>query len=127
MRRRGAWAAAAVVTVAIVAGGCGGGDDEGGDATSTEEAAASELELEATDFAFSPATLSAAAGAEVTLTVRNTGKAPHTFTSEALDVDEQVDAGKSAEVTFTMPDSGTVDFVCTFHEGQGMKGSITAG
>ena len=110
--------------LAVTTGACGGGGDAGagsGDGATAKPAA---LDVEATDFAFAPATLSAPAGSAVKLTLRNSGDAPHTFTSDVLDVDEQAEAGKSVEVSFTMPDSGSVEFVCTLHEAQGMKGAI---
>lgn len=53
------------------------------------------------------------------------GKAPHTFTAASVSVDEQIDAGQTKTVTFTMPASGSVAFVCKFHESQGMKGTIS--
>ena len=115
--------AAAVSVLALVTGACGSddGDDTGGAAG---DAPATTLELEARDFTFAPAALTAPPGAEVTVKVRNTGAAPHTFTSEAVGVDEQVAAGESGEATFTMPESGNVAFVCTIHEAQGMTGTI---
>ncbi|MBX0325410.1 cupredoxin domain-containing protein [Halomicroarcula sp. F13] len=55
--------------------------------------------------------------AEVTsgtgLTVTNEDVARHTITVPALDVDETVDSG--ASVSFTVQQTGTFDYVCTFH------------
>ena len=143
MNRGLRWVAPAALSLALVAGACGGDDDEssaGDEPAATVDAGAAgdqgdaggggetvALELEAQDFEFAPATLTAPAGAEVTLTLRNTGDAPHTFTAGAVGVDEEVGAGESADVTFTMPDSGTLEFVCTFHEAQGMTGTIDVG
>ena len=129
-------AAAAVVVLALGAGACGDSDDDDEAATSTTTTAEGPpegggeertIDLEAKDFEFAPTESTAPAGAEVTVKLRNTGAAPHTFTIAALGVDEQVAAGETGEATFTMPDTGNVDFVCRFHEGQGMKGTVEPG
>ena len=130
-------AAAVVVVLALGAGACGDSDDDDEAATSTTTTAEGAapggggeertIDLEAKDFEFAPAEPTAPAGAEVTVKLRNTGAAPHTFTIAALGVDEQVAAGETGEATFTMPDTGNVEFVCRFHEGQGMKGTVEPG
>lgn len=119
-------ALAALLTVlALSLGACGDDDDDAAETGAVDDAAPAAISLEARDFEFSPASVSAPAGETVTVEVENTGQAPHTFTASAVDVDEQVAPGGSAEVTFTMPD-GNVEFVCRFHEGQGMTGTVEA-
>lgn len=117
-------AVTAVSALALVATACGDGSDGREDDAADDAAPTHTLELEARDFSFAPSALKAPSGARVTVTVRNTGAAPHTFTSADVDVDEQVPTGESSEVSFTMPESGSVSFVCTFHEARGMTGSI---
>ena len=65
------------------------------------------------DFAFRPDCLSADAGA--TITVENTGDAPHTFTVEGADVDVNLDAGASGNANLAGVDPGTYVVTCTFH------------
>jgi len=60
----------------------------------------------------------------VTVELVNEGNATHTFTSDALGVDEDVDASESSSVTVTLPEEGAVEFHCRFHEGQGMRGAF---
>jgi plastocyanin len=83
-----------------------------------------ELELELDDNYFAPTFARGTPGAEVTVELVNEGNATHTFTSEALGVDEELGGGDSSSVTITLPEEGAVEFHCRFHEGQGMKGAF---
>jgi plastocyanin len=65
------------------------------------------------DFAFEPDCLSVDAGA--TITLENTGDAPHTFTVAGTDVDINVDPGASADVSLSGLEPGTYAVTCTFH------------
>ena len=106
----------AVVGTAFVLGACGGGDtggDNGG-------AAAGASSLTMIDNEFQPADLTVASGTELELS--NEGEAPHTFTVDGID--EQVDPGQSSSATVDL-EPGEYDFVCTFHEAQGMTGTLT--
>lgn len=125
MSRIGVHRLLALVSAAVVLlGACGGGSDEDQDGSQgTGETAAGEcggsggktLRLEATDFQFEPSELSAPAGEQVTVEFTNSDEAPHTFTIEDLDCDTgSVEAGQSAELSFTMPGSET-GWICTIH------------
>lgn len=90
------------------------------DATPEDEAQETPVEdggatlmITAFDFGFREEAPTVAAG-EVALTFRNTGKAPHTFTIEDLDVDESAGGGETVESTFTA-EAGTYKFACTIH------------
>ena len=119
----------AVLTVALVAAGCGGDDDDAEVDSGSQGGTGHETPVEVTadDFAFEPATIDGEAGETLTLEIENAGDAPHTFTVDELDVDEEIPPGESVEVEVTVPDSGGVDFYCRFHEGRGMKGAIGTG
>jgi plastocyanin len=83
------------------------------------------LELEADDFYFSPTFVKVKPGEKVTITLKNEGDATHTFTSDALSIDQQVSAGKSKKFTVTVPSSDTAfQFHCDFHESMGMQGAF---
>ena len=83
------------------------------------------LEMELDDKYFAPTFIKAKAGEKITLEMENEGNLPHTFTSDELAVDQQVDPGKSAKLTFTVPSDGQVfQFHCTFHESAGMAGGV---
>jgi len=141
--RKPIWMIALVLTIAML-GACGGdGGDGGEDAAGSEveadedagdEDATSEenegdpgggtLTVTARDFSFDPNLVEVEAGGEVTLTFANDGEVPHTFTSDALGVDERAAPGETVEVTFTAPD-GEVEFHCSIHPG--MIGNVTTG
>ena len=128
------WLMALLAVVALLGAACGddGTDQVDGDDTGapTVESPADDGDgtdggtdtVELADFEFVPADLTVASG--TTLTLENTGQAPHTFTISDEGIDEQVDAGQSGEVTIDL-DAGEYDFVCTFHEAQGMVGTLT--
>ena len=88
-----------------------GGDGATPPADCTDPVAATRVEL--ADFAFRPACLSAEDGA--TITLENTGDAPHTFTVTGTDVDINLDAGTSVDVSLSGLEPGTYAVTCTFH------------
>lgn len=133
--RKPIWMIALVLVLALVA--CGG--DDGSEAEDTGPAEQDEavqepapeddgdggaLTVTARDFSFDPNQVEVPAGEEVTLTFANDGEVPHTFTSEALGVDERAAPGGTVEITFTAPD-GEAEFHCEIHPG--MIGSVTTG
>ena len=72
------------------------------------------LDMELDDKYFAPTFIKAKAGEKITLEMENEGNLPHTFTSDGLAVDQQLDPGKSAKLTFTVPSDGQVfQFHCT--------------
>ena len=83
------------------------------------------LGIEADDYYFSPTFVKVSPGEKVTIEVENEGSAPHTFTSDGLNVDQQVSPGKTKKFTVTVPSSGAVfQFHCNFHESMGMQGAF---
>ena len=86
----------------------------------TDPALATSVEL--ADFAFRPDCLSV--DTEATITLENTGDAPHTFTVEGTDLDANVDPGGSDEVRFEV-EPGTYSVTCTFHPQ--MEATVTVG
>ncbi|MCA1727121.1 MAG: cupredoxin domain-containing protein, partial [Actinobacteria bacterium] len=81
-----------------------------------------EVKVEMRDFAFDPKDVTVASGG--TIELDNVGQTPHTFTIEDEGIDEEVAAGEDATVDIEL-DPGTYDFVCTFHAGQEMTGTLT--
>ena len=81
----------------------------------------------ANNFFFSPSTLVGTAGQTLTITVKNEGAAPHSFTIDGQSVDVTVQPGTQQDVTVTFPTSGSVEFYCRFHVATGMKGELTVG
>lgn len=116
---------AILATTVLLLAACGGDDapTAGEDNEDTGSGGAATLEVSAVDNSFEPASLSAAAGEEVTVEVTNDGENPHTFTIDDLEVDTStIQPGVSATATFTMPETA-VTFYCAIH-GQRMSGTI---
>jgi plastocyanin len=82
------------------------------------------LTMEADDFYFDPTYIKATPGAMVKVQVKNEGAAGHSFTIDALKVDEVIQPGEQKDVTFTLPVFGNVNFYCRFHRTQGMQGAF---
>jgi plastocyanin len=110
--------AGGILAAALVLGACGGGGDTGGDGGGGGGASS----LTMVDNAFEPADLTVASGTELQLA--NEGESPHTFTVQGDGIDEEVEAGQSSSVTIDL-DPGDYDFICEFHEAQGMTGTLT--
>lgn len=116
---------------------CGGGEVAGEPAAEppplegpvNDKGAASleddQLKMELGDFYFAPTFVQAIAGASVTLQLHNEGATAHTFTNDELGVDVTVDPGAEAEADVELPASGPVEFICRFHEAQGMRGAFS--
>ena len=97
--------------------------NKGSKDVSTKSSATIEEELD--DKYFEPTFIKAKPGEKITFEVENEGDLPHTFTSDELSVDKQVNPGKKAKFTVTVPESGKVfQFHCEFHEAAGMAGAV---
>ncbi|HVL65388.1 MAG TPA: cupredoxin domain-containing protein [Actinomycetota bacterium] len=93
----------------------------------TEEPDAPEeeaLSLDMRDSTFQPETLEVPADETVTIELANKGRFPHNFTIVDRDISVTVEPMGSSVVQFETPKSGTLDFYCEFHRGQGMTGKI---
>jgi plastocyanin len=84
--------------------------------------------IEADDFYFKSTFLKANPGTTVTVSLKNEGKTQHTFTIDALGIDQALNAGQKATVKVTLPASGATNFYCRFHgpsgTNQGMQGAL---
>ena len=128
-----------LATIALSVTACGGSDDateSGGSppvslAGTTNDhgtaTAAAELAMELDDFYFGPTFVRATAGQAFTLELENEGKEPHTFTSTALGIDEQLEPGQKRTIRITAPQSGIALVICRLHQGVGMQGAIFVG
>jgi plastocyanin len=105
-----------ILAAALMLSACGGGGDTG------DGGGAGASTLTMVDNAFEPADLTVSSGTELQLS--NEGEAPHTFTVQGDGIDEEVEAGQSSSVTIDL-EPGDYDFICEFHEAQGMTGTLT--
>jgi plastocyanin len=81
------------------------------------------VEIELDDKYFEPTYIKATAGEELTLELKNEGSLEHNFTLTGTDVDQDIEAGKTATVKVKVPDASTVYF-CEYHQGAGMQGAF---
>lgn len=95
-----------------------------GEADLASKGQTAEIEIEADDFYFQPTFVKGAPGASVTVKLRNEGTAQHTFTIDSLSLDETLAPDARKDVTVTLPSTGTVNYYCRFHKGQGMQGAF---
>ena len=96
-------------------------NDQGSQTFESEDFSA---EIELDDFYFKPTFIKSPGGGTAKLTLHNEGDAVHTFTSEALGVDEEVEPGKEKEIEVEIGTETRYEFHCRFHQAQGMRGAF---
>lgn len=82
------------------------------------------LELELDNFYFEPTFIKLPGDSTVTAELHNEGDVEHTFTSPALDIDEEVEPGARKEVEITIGAETRYEFYCRYHKDQGMRGAF---
>ncbi len=105
-------------------GGTGGGGATG-PAGPVDVSGMTSVRIGIEDFSFTPAELRASPGQALTIEVENGSSVSHTFTIEDLGIDEELSPSDGVQVEVTLPESGSLPFVCRFHERSGMVGEIT--
>jgi plastocyanin len=82
------------------------------------------LELELDNFYFEPTFIKLPGGSKVKLELFNEGSVAHTFTSEALGVDEELQPDARKEIEVDIGTETQYEFHCRFHGDQGMRGAF---
>ena len=83
--------------------------------------------VQAFDNYFEPTSLQFEPGAEVSLSLENSGSVSHSVTIPDLDFEAEAQSGDTIDNSFTAPtEPGTLDFYCKFHPDE-MKGTISIG
>lgn len=91
----------------------------------TSSGLAVSLEMRLADLAFDPTFVKVAPGANVTLSLKNDGDlADHTFTIDALAVDQRLVPGEDAQIVVQLPSEGAFRFYCKLHVDRGMQGAF---
>ena len=122
MSRRKIVLFAAVALVAITLSACGGGA-----AGNTTGSGPMNITVTANEFKFDPATINAAPGQTINVTLKNTGSVDHTFVFAPANFKMTVASGKTDTKSFTAPSApGTYDFDCDIagHKEAGMVGKL---
>ena len=132
-------AAALSLFAAAGCGGYGGGSKDSDEAEGTTTIAGMQTEIHGTkdvsgetgkveielyDDYFEPTVLKGTPGQKVELELKNEGDNPHTLTISDQSVDMEIQPGDEGEVDVTFPQSGQLEFVCKFHQGEGMIGAL---
>lgn len=79
----------------------------------------------ANEYYFDATFLKAKKGETVDVTVKNEGRAPHTFTADDASFDKTINPGDETTVEVTLPSNGKpFTFHCDFHASSGMKGAL---
>jgi plastocyanin len=82
------------------------------------------IEIDQQDFDFSPTFIKVPKGVtSVTVTVKNTGTAQHTFTVPSANIDVTVNPGQTMVETVPISQAG-IGFYCRFHKSLGMQGAF---
>jgi plastocyanin len=102
----------AIAAVALLGAACGG-DGNGGDGATTDS-------VTMVDNEFQPSSFTAASSS---ITVTNDGQALHSFTLADGDIDQDVQAGESADIDLSGLDARTYELTCKYHPE--MTGSVT--
>jgi len=118
----------AVAAAVFLVGGCGGAAGSVAGPTSSVGSPASAgvvLNLTATEYSFTPSTLTAAAG-KTTLRLTDRGAEGHDFTIDALHVHITTTPGQTSDATVNLT-PGTYDYYCSVpgHLQSGMHGKLT--
>ena len=89
---------------------------------------AKEIVIEASEFKFSPATLTVKKGEPIKLTLKNVGKMPHDFVVDELGIrTKKIAGGDTDTIVFTPEQAGVFEYYCSVgsHRAMGMVGKIT--
>jgi plastocyanin len=105
------------------------GSDQANDHGTEDATGKSTFEIEADNdssgYYFKPTILQGSGGQSITLEIKNEGSVPHNFSITSINVNVTVQPGASQEVKVAFPQSGTVEYFCSFHHALGMAGELS--
>ena len=87
---------------------------------------ASIVSVEASDYAFAPASITGRPESRLRLRVTSRSSTLHNITIPGLAVDRDIEPGSTVEVPITLPSAGVVPFFCKFHAALGQRGELVA-
>lgn len=102
-------------------------EDTGEKRAAGVEAQTSEVVIEGTEFKFLPTTLTFKKGETVKLVFKNTGKMPHDWVIDELNVRTKIiNGGETDTIEFTPQLTGAFEYYCSVgaHRANGMKGTF---
>ena len=113
-----------LLSLGLVAAACGGSEEKETTKQTSTPGQVQTVDVELGDYYFDPKDLSGDVGKAVTAQLKNEGKAAHSFTIDELGVDQTVQPGQEATVSFAPTNGGTIAFYCKFHRASGMEGTL---
>jgi len=105
------------------------GQDQANDHGTQDATGKSTFEIEADNdssgYYFNPTILQGSAGQSITLEIKNEGSVPHNFSITSMNVNVTIQPGASQEMKVAFPQTGTVEYFCSFHHALGMAGELS--
>src|SRR6266550_12474 len=105
------------------------GSDQANDHGTQDATGKTTFEIEADNdssgYYFNPTILQGSAGQSITLEIKNDGSVQHNFSITSMNVNVTIQPGASQEVKVTFPQTGTVEYFCSFHHALGMAGELS--
>jgi plastocyanin len=97
-----------------------------GTKTFTKQAFELEIEQdnEGSDYYFDPTFIKSPGGATATVKLHNEGSVQHTFTIDALNINEELAPDEKKTVVVELGTETRYEFYCRFHEAMGMRGAF---
>ena len=75
-------------------------------------------------FSFDPSTINAPKGSTATIELTNAGSVKHNLTIKPLNVNQDLDPGKSMTLVVKLGTAAQVPFYCEYHKASGMTGTF---
>ena len=105
------------------------GSDQANDHGTQDATGMSTFTIEAVNdssgYFFNPTILQGSAGQSITLEIKNDGSVQHNFSITSMNLNVTIQPGASQEVKVTFPQTGTVEYFCSFHHALGMAGELS--
>src|SRR5947208_4336894 len=105
------------------------GSDQANDHGTQDATGKTTFEIEADNdssgYYFNPTILQGSAGQSITLEIKNDGSVQHNFSITSMNVNVTIQPSASQEVKVTVPQTGTVEYFCSFHHALGMAGELS--
>src|SRR6188474_1510401 len=99
------------------------GSDQANDHGTEDATGKTTFEIDASNdssgYFFKPTILQGSGGQSITLEIKNEGSVPHNFSITSMNVNVTIQPGASQEVKVTFPQTGTVEYFCSFHHALG--------
>jgi len=124
MHRRVVAVVAGAALSGVILAGCGS-KDNGGTVAEGPASSAKMVQLNAINISYNPTDIQLTAGEDVKFVVTNGDQVKHNLTVEGLDVNQDVEGGKTVDAPVVKAvKAGTYKFHCEYHPAQ-MQGTVT--